>query len=320
MCIAPSCKLKGFATLHLVVFYPKDGLHVCHCCGYYAVQIYCECFKVTEYNHNTKELDVWYKGKHICVLKPDVVNKRNFFEILPLNHNILHTPQEICNNCMHFFFSQGNIEKAQEVAMKFNDTTQLEKLWYVTPGTQSKNYPEDIAVLCSLIDDIKQEFDKYDKYLIYHIHCGKTSGGELHIFKTSKHHLETALKMDTKQTPLSGKVSVLAYEKTYFDAMHRRVKDFKTLTLWVHHPGLRRMKRLASMEVEHETADNIELFFKIFNEALREYTGDSTYTFNPAMFVSNEAGSIHQGMYRVFGDEFLEKISTCQWHFKRCAW
>ena len=171
-----------------------------------------------------------------------------------------------------------------------------------------------------MIADIKQEFDKYDKYLIYCIHCGKTSGGESHIFKTSKHHLETALKMDIKRTPLSGKVSMLAYEKTYFDAMHRRVKGFKTLTLWVHHPGLRRMKRLASMEVECETADNVKLFFKIFNEALREYTGDSTYMFNPAMFVSDEVGAIHQGMYRVFGDAFLEKISTCQWHFKRCAW
>ena len=181
-------------------------------------------------------MDVWYEGEHICVPKPDVVNERNFLETLPLSHNIFHIPQEICNDCMRFFFSKGNIEKAREVAMKLNDTMLLEKLWYVTPGTQNKNYPEDIALLFSLIDDIKQEFDKYDKYLIYHIYCGKTSGGESHIFKTSKHHLETALKRDIKQTPLSGKVSMLAYEKTYFDTMHSRVKGFKTLTLWVHHP------------------------------------------------------------------------------------
>ena len=42
--------------------------------------------------------------------------------------------------------------------------------------------------------------------------------------------------MDINQTPLNGKVSMLAYEKSYFDAMHRRVKGFKTLTLWVPSP------------------------------------------------------------------------------------
>ena len=113
---------------------------------------------------------------------------------------------------------------------------------------------------------------------------------------------------------------MLAYEKAYFDGMHCRVRGFKTLTLWVHHPGLRRMKRLASMEVDRENADNVELFFNIFNEALCEYTGDPTYKFNPAMFMTDAAGAIHQGLYRVFGESFLDRICTCQWHFKRCAW
>ena len=301
-------------------FYAEDGMYVCRSCGYYAVEIFCGCVKVTEYDYHTNELTVWYQGDHICVPKPDIMTKRNFFETLPLSRNIRLTPQEIRDDCMRFYFSQGNIVKAKEVAMAMNDTTRLEKMCYVTPGVKTTNHPKDIAVVFSLISDIKEEFDEYDKYLIYRIHCGKTSGGESYIFKTSKHHLETALKMDINQTPLNGKVSMLAYEKTYFDAMHRRVKGFKTLTLWVHHPGLRRMKRLASMEVERETAENVELFFNIFNEALREYTGDPNYVFNPAMFVSDEAGAIHQGMNRVFGDAFLEKISTCQWHFKRCAW
>ena len=156
---------------------------------------------------------------------------------------------------MHFYFGQGNIVKAKEVAMAMNDTTCLEKMRYVTPGVKTTNHPEDIAVVFSLISDIKEEFDEYDKYLIYRIHCGKTSGGESYNFKTSKHHLETALKMDINQMPLNGKVSMFAYEKTYFDAMHCRFKGFKTLTLWVHHPGLHRMKRLASMEVEREMAE-----------------------------------------------------------------
>ena len=42
--------------------------------------------------------------------------------------------------------------------------------------------------------------------------------------------------------------------------------------------------------------------------------------FNPAMFVTDEAGAMHQGIYDVLGEAVLDKVSTCQWHFKRCAW
>ena len=33
----------------------------------------------------------------------------------------------------------------------------------------------------------------------------------------------------------------------------------------------------------------------------------------------DEAGANLQGLLDVFGEEFLERISTCQWHFKECA-
>ena len=92
------------------------------------------------------------------------------------------------------------MEKAKEVALCLNKTEALEKLCYVTPGSSTSfKLPEDIAILFSHIADIKSETDKWDKYLIYRIHCGKTSGGGSYIFKTSKHHLETALKMDWNQ-------------------------------------------------------------------------------------------------------------------------
>ena len=146
----------------------------------------------------------------------------------------------------------------------------------------------------------------------------KTNGGTSYVFKTSEHHLEMVVKMHTTQRTVRGKVSMLAYEKAYFDGMHRRVRGYKTLTLWLHHPGLRRMKHLASMDVKRENAKNVELF-NLFNQALRDYTGDPNYVFNLAMFVTDEAGAIHLGIYNVFGDDILDKISTSQWHFKRCA-
>ena len=113
---------------------------------------------------------------------------------------------------------------------------------------------------------------------------------------------------------------MLSYEKTYFNGMHKRVRGFKTLTLWVDHPGLRWMKCLASMDCKLGTKDMVALFFNCFNSALQDFTGDLNYIFNPIMLVTDEAGAIHNGLHEVFGHDFLDRISTFQWHFKCCTW
>ena len=316
----PKLQTEGVCNTSPGGFYPENGLHVCRSCGYYATQIFCGCIKVTEYDPIKKELSVVYEGEHICTPKPDLITKRNFFEQLPVRRNLRLAPQEVRNDAMRYYFATGQWEKGFEVALHMKNPELIEKLRFVIPGDRLVNFPDDEAILFSNISDIKEEADKWDKFLIYKINCSKTNGGTSFVFKTSKHHLETAVKMDASQRPLRGKISILAYEKAYFDGMHRRVRGYKTLTLWLHHPGMRRMKRLASMDVKHENKESVQLFFETFNEALREYTGDPNYYFNPAMFVTDAAGAIHQGMYSVFGDPFIDKISTCQWHFKRCAW
>ena len=91
------------------------------------------------------------------------------------------------------------------------------------------------------------------------------------------------------------------------------------MTLWTHHPALRKMQRLATMEVERETKENVALFFKLFNEALSTYVGDPNYKFNPCFIMTDKAGANVQGLHEVFGEEFLERIATCQWHFEECA-
>ena len=313
-------KLQTEGVVNSSEFEKEYGCHICKCCGYYAVQIHCGCKKIIEYDNDTKELTVWYEGEHNCTPKPDTKAKMNYLESLPLKSSLRLTYGEMKNDCMRYFLSSGQYEKAMEVALKLNDPHLIEKMRFIQPGGNISDYAEDIAVAFSCIGDIKKELDKWDKYYIWAYNCGKTNGGDTFVFKTSKHHLETALKMDGNMRPLNGKRSMLSFEKTYFDGMHRRVRGFKTLTLWVHHPGLRRMKRLASMDCHRETKDMVALFFELFNSALRDYTGNPDYVFNPAMLVTDEAGAIHQGLHEVFGHEFLERISTCQWHFKRCAW
>ena len=134
-------------------------MHVCRSCGYYAVQIFCGCVKVTEYNYDTNELTVWYEGDHICTLKPDIMTKRNFFESLPLSRkHTANTTRKFEMIACAFYVGQGKILKAKEVAMAMNDTSRLEKMRYVTPGVQHTSNPEDIAVVFSLISNIKKQF------------------------------------------------------------------------------------------------------------------------------------------------------------------
>ena len=86
-----------------------------------------------------------------------------------------------------------------------------------------------------------------------------------------------ALEMGGK-IKIGKKDSTLYAEPTYFDRMHKRVKNFVTLTLWVFHPAMHSMQILAVMEYLHEDSTNIELFFK---EAMAEYLGEPGYIWDP---------------------------------------
>ena len=65
----------------------------------------------------------------------------------------------------------------------------------------------------------------------------------------------------------------LSAEYTYFDSMHSRVRGYKTLTLWVYHPGMCKVVLLAVMETESEDTDMVTLFFNLYNQCLKELTG-----------------------------------------------
>ena len=63
----------------------------------------------------------------------------------------------------------------------------------------------------------------------------------------------------------------------------------------------------------------IALFFETFNEALVEVVGEKGYKFNLSMICMDEAGVNLQGLRKVYGDEFMERVVSCQFHFKQCA-
>ena len=58
---------------------------------------------------------------------------------------------------------------------------------------------------------------------------------------------ELAIQMDVE-----GPENIQQEENAYFDATHTRVHGFKSLGLWLFHPIMRKVIRLASMDLRTE--------------------------------------------------------------------
>ena len=80
---------------------------------------------------------------------------------------------------------------------------------------------------------------------------------------------------------------------------------------------MRRVIRLASMEVRSEATEDIAIFFKLINEML-QIVGkkEEGYKFNPRYILCDEAGGNIRGIKEALGLEFAAmRVVTCQWHF-----
>ena len=158
---------------------------------------------------------------------------------------------------------------------------------------------------------LKMDVSKHDKYYIYEISDSGLSGSASRscVFKASHIAAKIAVNMDRKRDHFLNR------EYVYFDGNHKRCQGFKTLGAYVYHPLLRRMVRLASMEVENEDSGAVEIFWTIFNKVLSEVTGISDYKFDPTGWVCDEAGANWKGLERVFGD-VKSRCVSCTFHYK----
>ena len=84
------------------------------------------------------------------------------------------------------------------------------------------------------------------------------------------------------------------------------------MTLWSYHPTLRKVIRLAVMDVDQENTENMTNFWKLFHCMLREVKGDDTYMFNPIGFIYDEHHAKFHAIKNVFGEGGAERIRTCE--------
>ena len=100
-----------------------------------------------------------------------------------------------------------------------------------------------------------------------------------------------------------GDKNALQEEDAFFDGSHSRCTGYISLGLWVHHPALRRVIRLVSMEVKSESTENLVLFWRLVNEMLQKLgKKGKDYKFNPKFLMTDEAGAHFAACRIVFGD------------------
>ena len=72
------------------------------------------------------------------------------------------------------------------------------------------------------------------------------------------------------------------------DGLHSHVKDYMTLTLWLHNPVIRHMQRIAYMDCESGNVHNISKFLSLVNKMLYELKGEVNYIWNPRAIMTDE--------------------------------
>ena len=131
------------------------------------------------------------------------------------------------------------------------------------------------------------------------------------VFKTSK----TALQMEVDIYKESGHFLSECYVN--FDGNEKRVTKITVFTISVYHPLLNRQFILAIMECEEENFQNSKMFWNCWNTALQEHSNKPSYTFSPTGINLHERGCNWKALGEVYGKEFVELCSSCEFHFKQ---
>ena len=205
------------------------------------------------------------------------------------------------------FIDKGDMDGAEREAEAWVDRRKVKRtIESLKPMHGSEENSFDTVA------ELKKKTDEKDKYYIYQLGNKKYGNTVDHVFKSSKKMAQMAIEMDVDREE-----NILQLENAYFDATHSRVQNFKSLGMWLVHPAMKKILRLASMEIRSEHHEDIALFLTLFNKILAEVTGIPGYKFNPRYFVCDEARANYKAIALVYGEEFAaQRVKGCQWHFK----
>ena len=217
------------------------------------------------------------------------------------------TPCEIQSSLI-----MSSLRKGQDwETVESTAATVMDRKWI---SNQKQNVKKEIHPSGENVEAVvtfKQYCDKKDKLLVYKVNDSRGNPDmPSFVFKTSHERIEIAMKMNKDGEHF------LRDEYCYFDGKVKRCKDYVTLTASTYHPLLKKQIPLAIMETQKENSETIELFWTLFNKAFKVVAGDDTMTFNPKGWCTDMAGANMNGLRKVFGEDVLTRIKSCEFHFK----
>ena len=107
---------------------------------------------------------------------------------------------------------------------------------------------------------LKRLLDMQDPYLIFELNGEGMNENPSYIFKSSTCLAEIAIQMDR-----SGS-HYMSTEWVFFDAAHKWCRGFKTFSITVFHPLLRKIVKLATMERKEEDTRTVRITWELFNK------------------------------------------------------
>ena len=248
----------------------RKGIKICQICEAVAVREGCAARKLVEFDPTTRIAYVYHLGIHKCQGKIDKKKKKDQIRNRIQVKGFHGTGKELAVNNIENILTYGTVEEAHEEAKIMKDYSVTKQ---VTQEDESYHHDQNSFDAVAII---KKKTDSYDPFYIYRINNGAMNNSSDYIFKSSREMIKLAIEMD-----VDGPDSPLQMENAYFNATHHHVHGFKSLGLWVYHPSMRKIIRLASMEIRTENTEDISTFFKFFNEIMEKHTGKIGIKFNP---------------------------------------
>lgn len=294
-----------YGVVNTVQFKKKEGQLICSLCHKNPSYVPCEArrYMVIKGSH----VQVFHYGNHTCAVKRPAHSgtKEDIKEYLRKNPSA--KPSQV--QSAYILSMVRNREDWDKVDKQARDL--LNTKWISNRKQEVRKETEPYGHNFEAVAHFKQYCDVKDPFYIYKMNDTRGNPDRpSFVFKTSTLKAKIAISMD------KDKEHFLAQEFCFFDGKHKRAKGYVTLTASVYHPLLRRQIPLATMEAVSENTENVTLFWELFNEVLVKVSGGTATVFNPIGWCTDMAGSNLSAIRKVFGDSAVNRIKTCEFHFK----
>ena len=307
-CINPECSfLKTEKKANTYHFEYRGGSRACYSCGRYASLVPCGARKMFELSIGSEYAHVYHIGKHTCTLHQEIGSDLDFTQSWLERFPGL-SYRELKSAVIQNYLDAGDHKEAESAAYRITNQA-FRKLKRAMKVDQNSEEVQTQSL--EAVAEVKKASDDIDPFYIYQVNSKKMNNRPDYVMKASSKILQLAIDMD-----VDGPENPLQLEDAYFDGAHSRCSEFISLGLWVMHPSMRQIIRLASMEVRTEHTDELSIFWILLNEMLAKLTKKPNYKFNPRHILFDEAGANFTSVKGVFGDDFVkQRVVTCQWHF-----